>query len=158
MEFETLPLASGSGQVVTFSPDGNRAVLIAFAHRPNGAPLLTLVGYDLKTNKKLSVIEDFNASGTITFAAVNDTTVVAYSAAGRLWTVDYVDGQLGDDFDNIDTKGDSVPHAPVAVKRARMASASPSASTANRTPPTAFAFTTPRPRKRWARSSATLGP
>ena len=77
--------------------------------------MLTFVAHDLQTGKKLSVVEDLNASGTISFAAVNENTVVAASAAGRMWTVDYVNGQMGDDFDTLVPKGESPVTGPIAV-------------------------------------------
>jgi WD40 repeat protein len=114
-ELETPSLSTGSAQLAAFTPDGARVVIIAFAYRPQGAPVLTLVGYDLKTGKKLSSVEDVNASGTISFAAINDTTVVAATHAGRMWTIDYANGQVGDDFDNVISKGETPVTGPIAV-------------------------------------------
>jgi WD40 repeat protein len=114
-ELDTPNTVAGQASVACFSPDGTRVVIVAFANRPIGAPVLTLIGHDLKTGKKLATIEDHAASGSVTFAIADDTTMIGTSNGGRMWTVDYVHGQVGDDFDSVLPKGEPPFHGPIAV-------------------------------------------
>jgi len=114
-ELETPSVAAGATPDAVFAPDGSRVVLIAFADSPRGASVLTLVGYDLKTGKKLSVVEDFKAVGKISFAAANDTTVIAAATTGRMWTIDYVNGRIGADFNDPISKVKTPLNSPIVV-------------------------------------------
>jgi WD40 repeat protein len=113
-EFDAPNVAAG-GLAGNFSPDGTRLVIVAFANRPQGLPLLTLAGHDLKTGKKLATIDDPAASGSVTFAIADDTTMIGTSSTGRMWTVDYVQGQIGDDFESVLPRGEAPFHGPIAV-------------------------------------------
>jgi WD40 repeat protein len=113
-ELEVPNVAAGSPGAV-FSPDGNRLVIAAFSNTPQGFQALTLVGYDLKTGKKLSTVEDPAATGSIHAAIADDTTLIATSDNGRMWTVDYANGQIGEDFETLIVKGEAPVHGPIAI-------------------------------------------
>jgi WD40 repeat protein len=114
-ELETPNVTVPGGLVACFSRDGNRLVIVAFANSPRGLPVLTLVGHDLKTGKKLATVEDPSASGKVTFAIADDTTMIGTSSTGRMWTVDYVAGQIGEDFPAVLPRGEPPFHGPIAV-------------------------------------------
>ncbi len=113
-EVEVPNVNSGSPGVV-FSPDGNRLVIAAFSNSPQGFPVLTFVGHDLKTGKKLATVEDPAAAGKIHAAIADDTTLIATSDNGRMWSVDYVNGQIGEDFETLIVKGEAPVHGPIAI-------------------------------------------
>ena len=114
-ELETPSVVAGSAPSAVFSPDGTRLVIAAFANSPQGFQMLMLVGHDLKTGKKLATVEDAAASGQITLAVADDTTIIGTSSTGRMWTVNYVDGQVGEDFETLLAKGEAPVHGPIAI-------------------------------------------
>jgi WD40 repeat protein len=115
-EMETPNVVPGSSILGVFSPDNSRLVLAAFSNTPGGGRVLVYVTHDLKTGRKLATIEDPAAAGTVSLAIANDTTMIAASSNGRLWTVDYVNGKIGDDIENlIAAKGEPPYHGPIAV-------------------------------------------
>ena len=114
-ELETPPLVAGATPMACFSPDGQKLVIAAFANSPRGGRVLTFVGHDLKAGKKLATVEDPNASGTVTLAIADDATLVAASSTGRIWTVDYANGQIGDDFETLVAKGETPISGPIAI-------------------------------------------
>jgi WD40 repeat protein len=114
-ELETPSVFGAGASAGCFNPDGTRFAIVAFANRPQGLPVLTLVGHDLKTGKKLATVEDPTASGTVSFAIADDTTMIGTSNTGRVWTVDYVNGQVGEDIDSVLPKGEAPFHGPIAI-------------------------------------------
>ena len=114
-ELDTPALAAGSTPAAIFSPDGTRIVIVASANTPQGERVLTLASHDLKTGQKLAVFEDFTAAGAITLAAANETTLIAASTNGRMWTIDYSLGLIGDDFATLVAKGEDPVHGPIAI-------------------------------------------
>ena len=118
-ELDTPNVVAGTTPMACFSPDGQKLVIAAFANSPRGGRVLTLVGHDLKAGAKLATVEDPNASGAIALAIADDATLVAASSTGRIWTVDYVNGQIGDDFETLVTKGETPISGPVAISRDR---------------------------------------
>ncbi len=114
-ELDTPSLVAGSNPAAVFSPDGTRVVIVAFAESPQGGRALMLSSHDLKTGQKLAQLEDPAAVGSITMAALSETTLVAASSTGRLWTIDYVKGQVGGTFDTLVAPGEAPVHGPIAV-------------------------------------------
>ena len=105
----------GSSPTAVFSPDGTRIVIAAFANSPQGARVMTVSGYDLKTGEKLATVEDFGAQGAITMQAANDHLLILASSTGRMWTIDYANGQIGDDFDTLVARGEAPVYGPIAI-------------------------------------------
>ncbi len=108
-------VATGTGLGAVFSPDNHRIAIVAVANSPNGGQVLTVVGHDLKTGKKLATLEDPNASGSITLAIVDDTTIIGASTNGRMWSMDYANGVLGEDFETLVARGEAPVYGPIAV-------------------------------------------
>jgi hypothetical protein len=63
-----VPLSAGAAALGgALSPGGSRLVVLAAAPNPAGRQMLLTAGFDLKTGKKLSEVEDPAASGTLTW-------------------------------------------------------------------------------------------
>jgi WD40 repeat protein len=114
-ELETPTAVAGQLPGAIFDRAGERCCIVAFANSPQGFQVLTLVGYDLKNNKKLATVEDPAASGSITLSIADDNTVIAASTSGRMWSMDYVTGQVGEDFDTLVAKGEAPVYGPIAI-------------------------------------------
>src|SRR5262249_31997397 len=98
------------------SPDGTRLVLLGAARRPTGlGQMLVVAGFDVKTGKKLGEAQDTSGSGTISvnMTVVDDTWAVVASSSGRVFPVDYVNGQVGKDIEKLPTRGEPPVHGPV---------------------------------------------
>src|SRR4029078_5123240 len=55
------------------------------------------------------------ASGNVTVALTDDTTAIAASTTGRIWSIDYVNGQGGEDFETLVARGETPVYGPIAV-------------------------------------------
>ncbi len=115
VEFDIPNVVAGGALTACISPDGTRLVTVALTHRPQGRPTLTLVGYDLKAGKKLATVEDLTASGNVTLAIADNTTLIAMSSTGRLWPIDYEQGQVGDDLAKGQPEGEPPFQGPIAI-------------------------------------------
>lgn len=113
-EFEIPASANAGAPVGALSPDNTRLVVMTSRHA-NGRDVLLIVGYDLKTGKKLAEVEDPAGLGSMHLAAVNDTAAVLASTNGRVWAVDYVNGKVGEEIDKLPTRGETAVYCPVAV-------------------------------------------
>jgi WD40 repeat protein len=91
----------GLGYQTSFSvsPSGKRAVITGYKQPQPGMPQMFMVtGWDLKTGKKLSEIEDVATNGTALVTAVSDSFAVVHSASGRIRAYDYETGRGGDEL------------------------------------------------------------
>ncbi len=113
-EFDVPLRAGGAALGGALSPDGSRAAVLSAAPKPAGGQMLLTAGFDLKTGKKLSEVEDEAATGSVIAAAADETTVVVKSTSGRVWSVDYVRGRVEEDIDNLPVRGESPMSGPVA--------------------------------------------
>jgi WD40 repeat protein len=111
-EFEVAGSPNASAPGAVLSPDGSRLVLATGRSR-EGRQVLLLVSYDVKTGKKLAEVEDPAATGNIHLVVADDRWVVGTSTSGRVWAVDYVNGQVGQDIDNLPVRGESPLTGPV---------------------------------------------
>jgi WD40 repeat protein len=81
------------------SPSGKRAVIAGYRQpQPGGQQTFVVTGWDLKTGKKLSEIEDVATNGTAFVTAVSDSFAVVHSASGRIRAYDYETGRGGDEL------------------------------------------------------------
>jgi WD40 repeat protein len=113
-EFDLPAAVTATPLGAALSPGGNRMVIISSTRNLLGKPVLLFTGYDLKTGKKLAEVEDTVASGTVTFALADETTAVATSSSGRVWSVDYAAGRIGEDIDKLPPRGEAMVQGPVA--------------------------------------------
>ena len=74
--------------------------------------VLIVTGFDLKTGKQLGEVEDINAKGAASVAAVSDTTALVSSGSVRLRAFDYEGGRGGD---IIETTGPGEPGGPIVL-------------------------------------------
>jgi hypothetical protein len=111
-EFDVPPSDTAAAPAAVLSPDGRRLVVAVVRH-PVGHQALLIVGYDLKTGKKLAEVEDPNVSGSVSLAAADETWVVAVCTSGRVWAVDYAAGRVGEDIDNLPVRGEPPVGGPV---------------------------------------------
>jgi WD40 repeat protein len=106
-EFD-IPSSANSGPPAgALSRDGTRLVVITAAHSAVGRQVFLIVGFDLKTGKKLAEVEDPAASGTMSVVAADETNAVIVSSTGRLWSVDYANGKVGGDIDKLPLRGEA---------------------------------------------------
>jgi WD40 repeat protein len=114
-EFDIVPSASAAAPLGVLSPSGNRLIVATASSRPEGGQALLIVGYDLKTGKKLAEVEDTTGVGnmTVSIAAANDTTVVVASNLGRIWSVDYANGRIEENIDKVPVQGEPPLAGPV---------------------------------------------
>lgn len=113
-EFEIPP--SRITPLAAISPSGNRVVIITVGANPAGGAALPFVtGFDLRTGKKLSDVEDPAFNGSVFLSAADDRAAVLCSTDGRLWSVDFEAGKVNPDIDRLPTRGEPAVHAPVAV-------------------------------------------
>ncbi len=114
-EFEIPGWASATAPAGLLSPDGKRVVIATPNRSPDGKQVFVIVGYDLKTGKKLAEVEDPAATGSVRVGVANDTIAVVTSSSGRVWTVDYANGRVGEDIETIAPRGEPPLSGPVAV-------------------------------------------
>jgi WD40 repeat protein len=100
-EFEIPASATTTAPAAALSPSGTKLVLVTSTRNAEGKLVLLIAGFDLKTGKKLAEAEDPTVSGTLYVSVADDTTAVLATAAGRLWSVDYVAGRVGPDIDKL---------------------------------------------------------
>src|SRR5262249_11642327 len=85
------PVATPIGALL--SPRHERLAFVYTTRNANGREVLVVLGFDVKTGKKLAEVEDANVAGTLTAAVADETTIVFASTSGRFWQVDYVAGR-----------------------------------------------------------------
>jgi len=107
-EFEVPSSANSGAPAGALSPDSSRLVVITAARGEGGRQVFLILGYDVKTGKKLAEVEDRAATGTMSVVAADETTAVLVSSTGRLWSVDYVAGRVEKDIDKLPVRGE--PH------------------------------------------------
>jgi WD40 repeat protein len=115
-EFDIPGTATPAAPAGALSPDGARIVIVTTRAMASGRHALVLTGFDVKTGKKLGEAVDTSAvSGTVTVtvAVADDTTAVVTSSRGRVWTVDYVNGRIGREIDNLPVRGEPPVYGPV---------------------------------------------
>lgn len=117
-EFELPVTAGAEAPAVAMSPDGTRVAVLTLVRKPNNpGPVVVITGYDVRTGRKLAEVEDPTASGSVTLTLADATTAVMTSTAGRVWSVDYASGKVGETIDKLPgrTTGEAAPTGPVAV-------------------------------------------
>jgi len=112
-EFDIPASSTAAAPAAVISPSGAKLVL-ATTRNLGGQQVLVIVGYDLKTGKKLAEVEDTNVVGTVTLAAADDTWAVVASTSGRVWAVDYATGRIGEDIDNLPVRREPPVYGPMA--------------------------------------------
>jgi WD40 repeat protein len=110
-EFDVPASTSPPGAV--FSPDGTRLVVALPARGEEGRPALLIAGYELKTGKKLAEMRASLAAGSVALAAADRTTAVVVNGAGRVLTVDYAAGRIGEDVEQLPARGEPPFQGPV---------------------------------------------
>jgi len=108
-EFDIPASDTPTAPAAALSQDGTRLVLITAARNAAGRPVLAIVGFDMKTGKKIGEVEDPAAAGTMSLAVASETMAVVSSTSGRVWSVDYAAGKIGAEIDKIPTRGEQVP-------------------------------------------------
>ncbi len=106
-EFDTIASGGIVAPLGSLSADGSRLVLV-YVNRG-----FVVTGFDMKTGKKLSEVEDLLANGTISTVVADETSAVLASTTGRVWSVDYVNGKIEADIDKIPAQGDPPISGPV---------------------------------------------
>ena len=112
-ELAVTPSATVNAPMGLVSPDGTRLVIATATRTVERAPVFVIAGFDLKTGKKLAEVLDPAATGSMTIGVANNTTAVVTSTSGRVWTVDYVKGQVEPDIDRLPVRGERPVHGPV---------------------------------------------
>jgi WD40 repeat protein len=115
-EFDIPATATPAAQGAALSPSGNRIVIVTTRVTATGRQALVLTGFDLKTGKKLGELEDASAVAgkvSVHVTVANDTSAVVASSLGRVWAVDYVNGQMGQEFDRLPVRGEPPVHGPL---------------------------------------------
>ena len=107
-EFDVPSSARAGAPVGALSPDGSRLVIITAARSETGRQVFLIIGYDVKTGKKLAEVEDPAATGTMSVVVADNTHAVLVSSTGRLWSVDYATGHVGPNIDKLPARGE--PH------------------------------------------------
>jgi len=105
-EFGVPGSATAAAPLGLLSPDGTRLALVTAAANPKGGQVLMVVGYDVTTGKKLAEVLVPDKSGTVTVGVADNTSAVVRSNSGRVWTVDYANGRVGEDIDNVPVRGE----------------------------------------------------
>jgi WD40 repeat protein len=100
-----IPLSVGAPWA-GISPSGTRLAVLVVVPRTAGGANLMIVGYDLRTGKKLAEVTDTRISGRVTVAMASDTSLVAVSSSGRVWSVDFTTGRIEEDIDKISVNED----------------------------------------------------
>jgi WD40 repeat protein len=106
-EFDIPATASVATPMAALSPDGTRLVVLTTRRNGDGRQVMTVTGFDLKTGKKLAEVEDPTASGSVNLTAADRTTAVAVSSTGRVWTVDYAAGRIGEPIEVLPVRGEA---------------------------------------------------
>jgi|GEM_PF-1898445 len=113
-EFDVIPFNSAGPPAAVFSPDGSRVVIVGLRVQ-GGQKAIVFVGYDLKTGKKLAEVEDpTTASGTLTVTAADNEWAAAIFSSGRVTSVNYAKGEMGEDFDTFPTRAEPPMYGPMA--------------------------------------------
>jgi WD40 repeat protein len=107
-EFDVSSSASAGPPAGALSPDGSRLAVLTMAPGATGRNVMRIVGFDVKTGKKLAEVEDPAAIGSVSLVAADETTAVLVSSTGRLWSVDYAAGRVEKDIDKLPIRGE--PH------------------------------------------------
>jgi WD40 repeat protein len=115
-EFDIPSSANAGPPSGALSPDGTRLVLITAARNAAGRQVILIVGFDVKTGKKLSEVEDVAATGTMAVVVADNTTAILVSSTGRIWSVDYANGKVGEDIEKLVTRGETTL-APIAFSQ-----------------------------------------
>jgi WD40 repeat protein len=112
-EFDVEPAGSPAPPTAVLSQDGSRLALVTVCSREDKTALL-VVGYDVKTGKKLAEVEDpVLISGSVSVVVADNDWLVAASSAGRVWAVNYAKGQVGKDLDKLPVRGEAPVQGPV---------------------------------------------
>jgi WD40 repeat protein len=107
-EFDAPPSVNSGPPAGALSPDGSRLVMLTTAQGATSRNVMRIVGFDVKTGKKLAHVDDPAAIGSVSLVAANETTAVLVSSTGRLWSVDYANGRVEKDIDKLPVRGE--PH------------------------------------------------
>jgi WD40 repeat protein len=113
--FDIPPTANTSAPWAGLSPSGNRLAVVAVAQDPGGGAMIVVVGYDVKTGKKISEVKDRSITGSISMAAVSDETLVAVSNTGRVWSINYSEGRVEKDIETEIGRWDSTSGRQVTI-------------------------------------------
>jgi WD40 repeat protein len=106
-EFDIPATNSASAPIPALGPDGTRLAIVTLTRNAAGNLVLMVTGFDVKTGKKVGEVENpAGTAGTLWIAAANDTSAVLASSAGRVWSVDFVAGKVGEDIDNVQVRGE----------------------------------------------------
>jgi WD40 repeat protein len=97
------------------SPDCSRFILGSPIIGREGRRCFAIIGYDLKTGKKLGQAEDEGVIGTLSMAAADNKTIILMSTSGRVWSVDYENGKVEADIDNIPVLGEAPVWGNIAI-------------------------------------------
>jgi WD40 repeat protein len=112
-EFDVEPSGAAGAPTVVLSPDGTRLVLVT-VRTSEGKTALLIVGYDLKTGKKLAEVEEpVLVSGSVSMVAADNDWLVVAATTGRVWKVNYAKGQIGKDLDKLPVRGEAPVHGPI---------------------------------------------
>jgi WD40 repeat protein len=114
-EFDIIPIDGPNPPIGVMSPDNSRVIIGASIFGKGGGRAFAVVAYDTKTGKKLMQVDDETISGTISMAAADNKTVILMSTSGRVWTVDYENGKIEPDIDNIPVLGEAPVWGNIAV-------------------------------------------
>ena len=113
-EFDVEPSGNAAAPTAMLSPDSTQLALITVRVKADNTTSLLVVGYDLKTGKKLAQVEDpILVSGSIAVVVADNEWLVATSTSGRVWKVNYAKGAVGTDLDKLPVRGEVPVHGPI---------------------------------------------
>lgn len=99
--------------VGAMSPDNTRLVLLT-SKNTGGREAMLVVGYDLKTGKKLAEVDCDAPAGTAYPTAASDKSAVLTFTNGRVLVVDLVAGRVGEEIDRLPARGEAAMYCPPA--------------------------------------------
>jgi WD40 repeat protein len=90
------------------SPSGARIAVVVVAPNPAGGAHMVVIGFDLKTRKKLAEVKVPVNSGRVALATASETSVAVASVSGRVWSVDYATGRIEEDIEKRPASADQL--------------------------------------------------
>ncbi len=116
-EFDLPPSNGTVTPLAEMNNEGTRLVVVTQRRNAAGVEVIVVTGFDVKTGKKVGEVEDPVAPGSMYMTPVGEDSAVLVHSGGRLWSVDYVAGKVGEDIDKLPTRGETAVYSRVVFSQ-----------------------------------------